>query len=169
MNSFWLDSDVLVYAKDEFAPLGYEEFIGFWLLLERKMSAGVIKITRANYKEITENRATDDELANWLKLQLSKGFHVSVAPSKEVQTFARDIGDYVYSNDRFVARHRARFSRGADAWLVAQAAVDEGTVVTREIPQPLAKAPKVPDICTHFDVKRCEFKELLRRLGTRNG
>jgi hypothetical protein len=167
LNSYWLDSDVLVYAKDEIAPIGYAEYAGFWSLLERNMAAGVIKITRGNYREITENRESDDELASWLKLQLRKDFGVCVAPSKEVQAFVRKIGDYVYSNEQFYARHRARFSRGADAWIVGQAAIDQGTVVTREIPQPTSHDIKIPDLCDHFGVKRIAFSDLMKTLATK--
>jgi hypothetical protein len=83
-----------------------------------------------------------------------------------VQAFAAKIGDYVYSEDRFYARHRARFSKGADAWIIAQAAIDKGTVVTREIPQPSSHEPKIPDLCQYFEVKLITLTDLMKTLGT---
>jgi hypothetical protein len=161
--SYWLDSDVLVFAKDNIAPIGYTEFAGFWELISRNMESGIIKITKRNFQEITEGRDTLDDLAKWLKPR--KGAGIGVPPTKEVQAFAAKIGDYVYSNSRFYERHRARFSRGADAWLIAQAAVEGGTVVTREVSQPECHAPKIPDLCIHFQVKFLSLIELMKILG----
>jgi hypothetical protein len=166
VSSYWLDSDVLVFAKDTIAPIGYAEYAGFWSLIEKNIASGVIKITKRNYKEITEGRKGDDELGTWLKLQLTKFPTVRVAPSKSVQAFAAKIGGYVYSEERFYARHQARFSKGADAWIIAQAAIDKGTVVTREIPQPSAHEPKIPDLCQIFEVKLITLTELMKTLGT---
>jgi len=152
-----------VYAKDEMAPLGYTEFAGFWDLLTRNMESGIIKITKRNYQEITEGRSTEDDLAKWIKLR--KGAGVGVPPSKEVQAFASKIGDYVYTNPQYYERHRARFSKGADPWLVAQAAIEGGTVVTREISQPECHAPKIPDLCIHFGVKFVSLIDLMKILA----
>lgn len=151
-----------MYAKDHVAPLGYEEF-GFWRMIERNIDSGVVKITKRNYQEIVENRETEDELAKWLRIR--KGQGVCVAPTKEVQAFVTKIGNYVYSNGQFLARHRDRWSRGADAWIIAQAYIDAGTVVTREVSQPECRSPKIPDLCNHFDVKHISLIELMKTLG----
>lgn len=166
MSSYWLDSDVLVFAKDNIAPFGYAELSGFWLLMERNIASDVIKITRRNFKEITEGRKTEDELAKWLRRQLAKCPGACVAPSKSVQAFASKIGDYVYSEPRFYARHRKRFSEGADPWIIAQAAVDKGTVITREVSQPTAHDPKIPDLCLYFEVKFMNLTDLIKTIGT---
>ncbi|MGD0786794.1 MAG: DUF4411 family protein [Terracidiphilus sp.] len=162
--SYWLDSDVLVFAKDTIAPIGYKEFAGFWELIERNMETGIIRITKRNFQEITEGRKTEDDLAKWLRPR--KGAMIGVPPTKEVQAFAAKIGDYVYSTPKFYERHRARFSRGADAWLIAQAAVEGGIVVTREVSQPGCHAPKIPDLCIHFKVKFVSLIELMKILGS---
>lgn len=162
MSSYWLDSDVLIFAKDNFAPFGVPS-VGFWNMLAPNIEKGVIKITRRNYKEMTEGRDKNDELAIWLRMR--KKEHACVAPDKDVQAFVTKIGDYVYSNDLFLDRHRRRFSNGADPWLIAQAAVDHGTVVTREISQPLSRAPKIPDICKEFDVKFTTLLGVIKILG----
>ncbi len=69
MNSFWLDSDVLIWAKDNIAPFGYAAFSGFWELIGRNMASGLVKITKRNFHEITEGRNKEDDLAKWLKLR----------------------------------------------------------------------------------------------------
>jgi len=166
LSSYWLDSDVLVFAKDTIAPFGYAEFSGFWSLIEKNIASGAIKITKRNYKEITEGRLGDDELGTWLKLQLTKFPTVRVAPSKAVQEFVTKIGDYVYSEARFYARHRERFSNGADPWIIAQAAIDKGTVVTQEVSNPGCHEPKIPDLCGVFDVKIITLTDLMKTLGT---
>lgn len=163
MSGYWLDSDVLIYAKDNFAPFGVQQ-VSFWNMLAPNIDRGVVKITRRNYREMTEGRDKIDELALWLRTR--KKEHACVSPSKEVQEFARKIGDYVYSNDLFFDRYRRRFSTGADPWLIAQAAVDKGAVVTREVSQPLSRDPKIPDICKQFDVKQTTLVNLIRILGS---
>lgn len=163
MNSYWLDSDVLVYAKDHVAPFGYEEFSGFWKLVERNIETGVVKITKRNYQEITEGRATEDELAKWMKIRRGNG--VCVPPTKEVQEFASRIATYVYSNDHYYSRYRTKWSNGADGWLIAQAAVDSGIVVTREVSNLVCHQPKIPDLCNQFGVKHINLMELMRTLG----
>jgi hypothetical protein len=62
--------------------------------------------------------------------------------------------------------HRERFSKGADAWLIAQAAVDDGTVVTREESAPLSHEPKIPDLCIQFGVKLMTLTDLMKTIGT---
>lgn len=162
--SYWLDSDVLVYAKDNVAPFGYTDFSGFWILIERNIASGNIKITKRNYKEIVEGRDVEDDLAKWLRRR--KGDGICVAPIKEVQEFARKIADYVYSNDHYYPRHRTRFSKGADAWLIAQAAIEGGKVVTREVSAPESHDPKIPDLCKHFGVGFVTLTDLMKLLGT---
>jgi len=162
LNSYWLDSDVLVFAKDNIAPLGYEEF-GFWKLIERNIESGVVKITKRNYQEITEGRKKEDELAKWLKIR--KGQGVCVPPTKVVQEFAARIADYVYSNDQYLSRHRMKWSRGADAWIIAQASIDSGIVVTREVSHPECRSPKIPDLCKQFEVRHITLIQLMKVLG----
>jgi len=161
--SYWLDSDVLVFAKDTIAPMGYADYAGFWALIERNMESGIIKITKMNFREIAEGRNREDELARWLRVR--KGPGIGVPPTKEVQAFVTKIGDYVYSEQRFYQRHRDRFARGADPWLIAQAAIEGGTVVTREESRPMCHEPKIPDICIHFNVKFMSLIEMMKTLG----
>jgi hypothetical protein len=162
--SYWLDSDVLIFAKDTIAPLGYAEFAGFWDMIQRNMESGTVRITKRNYQEITEGRAPDDELAKWLRLR--KGPSIGVPPTKQVQAFVTKIGDYVYSTPHFYERHRTRFSQGADAFLIAQAAVEGGVVVTREQSNPECHAPKIPDLCNQFGVKFVSLTDLMKILAS---
>jgi len=162
--SYWLDSDVLVFAKDTIAPIGYADFAGFWELIERNMQSGIIKITKFNFREIAEGREKEDELAKWLRIR--KGPGIGVSPTKEVQAFVTKIADYVYSEPRFYQRHRDRFGRGADPWLIAQAAIEGGIVVTREESRPACHEPKIPDICIHFGIKFISLIEMMKILGS---
>jgi hypothetical protein len=160
--SYWLDSDVLIFAKDNFAPFGVAQ-VSFWKMLAPHIDKGTVRVTRMNYREMTEGRDKDDQLAIWLRTR--KREFACVSPSKEVHDLVTRIGDYVYANDLFLDRYRRRFSFGADPWLIAQAGVDKGIIVTRETSQPLSRDPKIPDICKHFDVKLTTLVELIRVLG----
>jgi hypothetical protein len=163
MNGYWLDSDVLVFAKDQLAPIGYPAYSGFWTVMDASIKNGVVRITKRNYQEIVEGRDREDELARWLRLR--RGPNVCVVPTREVQEFAADIGNYVFSNPRYYQRHCLRFAKGADAWLIAQAAVDRGVVVTREVSQPDSHDPKIPDLCHEFGVDVKSLIDLMKLLG----
>jgi hypothetical protein len=118
----------------------------------------MIKMPRRVYKEITENRSSQDELAQWLVRRDVLG----TPSTKEIQEFANKIGAHVFGGaSRYRLEHALRFSNGADPWLVAHAAVDGGAVVTREKPEPASKKPKVPDICVEFKVKWVHFPKFI--------
>jgi hypothetical protein len=133
MKEFWIDSDVLIWSKNNayrfFAPHSAQ----FWYLLARGFQEGVTRLTRRNFKEIMEGRDPKDPLVPWMQTQQERApKHVGVSPSTEVEDLAKEIGAYVYSNPRFETCWQNEFARGADAWLIAQASVNDGIVVTRE-------------------------------------
>jgi hypothetical protein len=167
MIEFWLDSDVLIWSKDNAYRLNAPHAKHFWQLLERGLEEGLIKITRRNFVEMTEGRdKITDELAIWLQTQQERSpKNVGVSPSKEVQQFAKAIGAYIYSNPVFLLRWNNEFSRGADSWLIAQAAVNKAVVITRETTlQPNAKRPIIPNLCKYYGVTFMSMFDMLDQL-----
>ena len=69
MKEFWIDSDVLIWSKNNayrfFAPHSAQ----FWYLLARGFQEGVTRLTRRNFKEIMEGRDPKDPLVPWMQTQ----------------------------------------------------------------------------------------------------
>jgi hypothetical protein len=166
VSSYWLDTDTLVWAHNNPYPLDSRIGAAFWALMEHGFDSGLIKMCRYVYKEITEGRSEKDRLAQWLSIRE----RLCLPSTKEIQAFSKTIGNYLYSGThRYDLRWVNRFANGADAWLIAYAAVDCGVVVSREASAPESKKPKVPDICKQFDVKCIHLHKLMFSLENNIG
>ena len=156
MPDYWLDADVLIRAKNEYYAF---EFGGnFWQFLERKGAEDIVASCRAVYDELLKK---EDELKAWAIRQHGNGFFWE--PDQQVQATNGTIGDYVAANYR--PEFSAPFLAGADAWVIAQAAVNGGAVVTIEKPAPGSYKPKIPDIARQFHVQTADPFAVLRTLG----
>ena len=178
MREYWLDSDVLIWSKNNAYRLNAPHAKHFWHLLERGLEEGLIKITRRNFLEIMKGRdkkgkkkgerdeEKPDELAIWLQHQQERSpRNVGVSPDPEVERLAKSIGAYIYGNKDFVIRWVHEFARGADTWLIAQASISNGIVVTRETTlRPDAKRPIIPNLCDYYDVAFVSMFDMLDQL-----
>jgi hypothetical protein len=166
MKEFWIDSDVLIWSKNNAFRFLAPHAAHFWHVLERGFQEGVLKLTRRNFKEMLEGRDQKDLLVKWLQTQRERApKSINVSASIEVQSFAKKIGAYVFSNSQFLPVWQNEFAKGADAWLIAHAAVNDATVVSRETAlTPEAKKPKIPNLCEHFDVKHVNMFDMLDQL-----
>ena len=156
MPSYWLDADVLIRAKNEYYAFEFGET--FWQFLEQKGAEGIVASCRAVYDELQKK---EDELKAWATQQQGNGFFWE--PDEQVQATYGRIGDYVAANYR--PEFSAPFLAGADAWVIAQATVHGGAVVTIEKPAPDSHRPKIPDIARRFDVQTADPFAVLRTLG----
>jgi len=154
--SYWLDADVLIRAKNEYYAFDFAE--PFWQFLEQKGAEDVVASCRAVYDELQKK---EDELKAWAIRQHDNGFFWE--PDEQVQATYGKIGDYVTAN--YKAEFSAPFLAGADAWVIAQASVHGGVVVTIEKPAPGSNKPKIPDVARQFDVQTADPFAVLRTLG----
>jgi hypothetical protein len=158
VSSYWLDTDILVWAKN--SPYPFDSRVGaeFWKLMEEGFKSGRVKMSNRVYKEITEGREEKDQLASWLSIRE----HLCLPTTKEIYAFSREIANYLYGGEHgYAMRWVNRFATGADAWAIAYAAVDRGAVATREESAPKSKKPKIPDVCKHFNVKCIHLPKLV--------
>lgn len=155
MPDYWLDSDVLIRAKNEYYAFDFAKH--FWQFLEQNGKEGVVASCRAVYRELLKH---EDELRDWAMRQNENGFFWE--PDQRVQDKNGEIGDYV--RGRFPPHNYAPFLGGADAWVIAQACVHGGVVVSNETSAPFGKRPKVPDIAHHFHVLTPDLYTVLRDL-----
>lgn len=163
MSVYWIDSDVLIWSKDNAFRFDAPHAKAFWNTIQLAIENESAMMTKRNYAEMTKNRKPDDRLMQWLKLHYRPT--ICVPATKGVQDFAKKIGDDCYNNPHFLLRWNIEFSRGADAWLIAQAAVSHGIVVTRESNlTPDARKPKIPNLCKLYNVEWMNMYDMLDRL-----
>jgi uncharacterized protein DUF4411 len=76
-----------------------------------------------------------------------------------------EIESYIFSNPQFDQYECWKFSDGGDPWVIAHAKADGGVVVTQESTlHPLAKKPRVPDICKPFGVACLNTIQMFEKL-----
>jgi hypothetical protein len=156
---FWIDSDVLIRAKDE--AYAMEITPGFWRLLElsAKKKTG-IRMPMAVYEEL---RKGHDELSGWAKAWVDDLFS---NPDQQVQESAGEIGQFVIDN--FARAYSDKFLEGADVWLVAHARAKGGSVVTHEAPAQVGDPRvKIPDVCNEYGINWESPYSMLRKLEAR--
>lgn len=161
MVRYWIDTNVLIHAKDVTYPMAHAK--SFWSWLDREINKGRIVSAKRVYEELVDGRKQQDDLALWVKDRKHKGLCIPRTPS--CHTNATKIGDYLFGG-RYKSRHALKFSRGADPWLIAQAMTDKGTVVTQESSQhPEAEVVRIPDVCHHYEVKCINLTRLFEELN----
>lgn len=97
-----------------------------------------------------------DGLSKWLSSR--KQFFRE--PTDEIQTCVRDILT-THSGLLSLTKNRS----GADVWVIAQAKVSRGAVVTYEQWDPKRKNIKIPDVCNDLGVRCLTFVDFLRDCG----
>jgi hypothetical protein len=156
-SRYCLDANVFIEAKN--GPYGMDIVPSFWEFLDEQAHAQTICSSAAVYEELA---AGGDALADWVKARKHGGMFVE--PDQKIQALFGHIADYVMDN---YANHQAEpFLSGADPWIIAQAKVEGGVVVTHEklVTHESAKV-KIPNICVEFEVKYVHTYDMLRALG----
>lgn len=167
MPEFWIDSDVLISAKN--GLLAFDIAPRFWVSLDAHVQAGQISSPSKVYDELT-TEFHEDELATWARERKETHF---VEPDDAVQSSFRIVADHVLANYAQAFTHP--FLDGADPWLVAYAMTRGGRVVTLEtlanLPNPdrrtglINSKVKIPNICNEFGVQLATLPQMLRELG----
>ena len=167
MPEFWIDSDVLISAKN--GLLAFDIAPRFWIALDTYVHVGRISSPSKVYEELT-TEFHDDELAAWARERKDTHF---VEPDDAVQASFTRIADYVLAIYAQAFAHP--FLDGADPWLVAYAMTHGGRVVTLEtmanLPNPdrqtgrINARVKIPNICSQFGVQPASLPQMLRELG----
>ncbi len=155
MPEFWLDTNSLIEPNK--GPYGFDIAPGFWRFLERKIEERVIASSTLVLEELKE---VEDELRQWAE-DHSDCF---AEPDEDVQTVAGQIADYV--NENYPNHHATDFLSGADPWVIAQAKVHGGKVITFEtLVPPNSTKPKIPNVAAAFQVETMNIYAVLRQLG----
>lgn len=157
---FWLDANVLIEANRRSYP--YHIATTFWMRLAEQIELGIVVSPRRVYRELTEHEKHQDFVKKWVKVRQKQ---LSQPANKQVTELVGEIESYIFSNSQFDQYECWKFSDGGDPWVIAHAKVDGGVVVTQESTlHPLAKKPRVPDICKAFEVDCVNTIHMFERL-----
>ena len=155
LKPHWIDAGVLIQSERK---LFRREIIPqFWTFLDAQIAAGLVKMPRIAYEEITDGGYKDD-LAQWCRPRKAG---LCVNPSKAVQKRYGEIAAHLQGKNH-EPRHVAEFLRGADGWVIAHALAEDGVVVTQENERPGKSKIKVPTVAKALGVKWCDVHEMLR-------
>jgi len=162
MHDYWLDADCLIQSKN--GAYAFETFPVVWKFLEQRIEDGTLAICREVGQELLKG---NDVLARWAQTQKDKGMFIN--PEAAVQKTMTDVSDYVKAH--YVPHQAAHFLDGADPWLIANAVVHGGRIVTHEEPDRHLnlnkREVKIPDVANHFSLTTLQIRELFVALGAR--
>jgi len=166
MGRFWIDANVLIQSKN--GLYSFELAPPFWSFLDEEVGMGRICSSTKIYAEIVKREDAKDKLAQWARHRRTEGMFVH--PGKDVQEVFRRIADHIQEQYSRKQAKVANFLGGGDGWIIAHAKCDRGTVVTHESRvDKSSMTPKIPNICTEFEVPCIDLKEMLGRLNFRFG
>jgi hypothetical protein len=159
---YWLDANVFIEASN--GVLSFEIAPKFWVWLEDQLKSGIVRSSERVYREVL---GKDDELAKWAKNR--RGDRYWPRPDTAVQTAYSEIAAYVeQAYGRTSPAKVWDFLNKADCWIIAHARAKGGTVVSRELRvDQTSETPKVPNVCSQFNVGCVDTKEMLRVLRLR--
>lgn len=161
MPDFWVDSDVLIRSKNEWASFDMNP--SFWEQLDARYVASIVSSPMKVYSELT-NEYHDDQLSAWAKDRKATHF---VEPDEQVSAAFQRIADFVMNS--YPRASAEEFLRGADPWLIAHEVANGGVIVGNEtVANPTTRKVKIPNICQAFDVPLpVTLFEMMRALGFR--
>lgn len=153
---FWLDSDILMRAKNE--AYAFDIAPGFWEIIKRNARAGRLACPTLVYDEIARG---GDELTQWANGE--RKTKLFIEPDQKTQALVTTIGDFI--KNKYEPPQAAFFLKGADAWVIAAALNDGGIVVTHEaLVGAESKRVKIPNVCVKFGVQYTDCYGMLRGL-----
>lgn len=153
MTRYWLDASSLIWCDRELFRI--DMIPKYWEWLESKLRDGSVVTHKKIYSEVVKGTKGEkpSQLGLWVKNR--KGVWCSYGCTDESKVLMGKIAEYCL--EKYSYETANEFLNGADALLIARAAVDSGIVVTQES---VNKMPRIPGICDHFDVKHMPMNKM---------
>ena len=82
MNEYWLDSDILIQAKNTYYAFDIAPGAIFWAILEKGAASGLIRSPMMVHEEIMRG---GDQLTDWAKAMRSNGLFVDASQAIQKQ------------------------------------------------------------------------------------
>src|SRR5690606_3678535 len=120
---------------------------GYWDWLDQQFSTGQVGSVSMIYDELFNY---GDVLSDWVKERRDRFCPVD---DEETQAKLAEIANFIAQHPTYAEPYISQFLNGADAWLIAKAAVMVAEVVTHEKRVgDNSKHVKIPNICDAFGV-----------------
>lgn len=160
---YLIDTNCFLSPHKTFCPI--DVGVSFWNKIIELAQRGLICSLDKVRNEMSEH---NDELHNWLKLNLSNDFFHKFDGDLQAEKL-RSIIKWASSSERYFDKAKEKFMRmdKADIYLVAYASVspDDWTVVSLEAPSPNNRNEiKLPDVCSQFKVRCIKPQDMFRQL-----
>lgn len=130
-----------------------KRFPSLWERFDALIAEGRLVSTREALREIEESAIRS--LRNWCKDNNA----IFATPTAGEGDFVKQIYEVPHFQHNIEQRKLYKGGKNADPFVIAKAAVIEGTVVTLETERP--NAAKIPNICKHFGVPWCTLEEFM--------
>lgn len=165
-EKFLIDTNAIITPFMNYYPFDFAP--AFWKQMKYGLEDGSIIMLDMVLREISVG---DDKLSEWLNTIDFNGLidHRQLAIIKKYSEILAYIQTSEYYNDRALSNWSQINS--ADPWLIATASVLGYTIITFETPSGgLNKStpsgrPKIPDICSKFNVKWDNLYYMMRQLS----
>lgn len=151
--SFVFDTNVFRHV---FASYYRDIFRSFWIEFEPLITAGVVTSTSVVSAELERQRVEQDGFT-WL----TRYENLFPTPTEQEGEFLRKIYDVDHFRQQNVdVRELYTGGSHADPFLIARAAIIEGTVVTQE--SYAEHSGKIPNICEYFAIPCVKLEGFMR-------
>ncbi|MCC6424841.1 MAG: DUF4411 family protein [Phycisphaerales bacterium] len=161
---FILDSDVFIAAKNSY--YAFAICPGFWDSLLHHQGAGNVRSIDRVRGELLAGRETED-LVQWVKSRVPPEFFMDTNEQSVAEAYGQ-VMLWAQRSTQYLDQAKAKFATEADGWLVANAMVHGGTVITNEQPRPQSRNRiLLPDVCEQFNVVYQDTFAMLGELGVR--
>ena len=152
---------IYVFDTSSFIVLGHffpDRFPSFWEHLNALADSGELTSVSEVRKEL-DNQNTRPHLASWIKAHP----HLFPAPTSDEMAYVAQI----FGVPRFQAlisqKARLEGKPAADPFVIARAAILEGSVVTEESTNP--NAVRIPSVCAHFGIPCTNLEGVMTAKG----
>ncbi len=132
-------------------------FPSLWARFDDLVQSGHMVSTREVLREIEDGAI--ESLRDWAAQNLP----LFTVPTAAEGAFVTRIYLVAHFQQNIEQQKILKGGRTADAFVIAKAAVEHGTVVTMEVLKP--NAAKIPNICAHFGVRCLSLEEFMEEEG----
>lgn len=133
-----LDTSFIIQLHENYYR---ENFVTLWGLFDEMLAAGQFTSTREVRRELEEQ---SDVATKWAEANID----LFTTPTAEEGRFVANIYAVKHFQQNIELKKILKGGKNADPFVIARAAVLNGTVLTMEQLKP--NAAKIPNICDHF-------------------
>lgn len=141
-----LDTSFIIQLHENYYR---ENFVTLWGLFDKMLAAGQFTSTREVRRELEEQ---SDVATQWAESNID----LFTTPTAEEGRFVANVYAVKHFQQNIELKKILKGGKNADPFVIARAAVLNGTVLTMEQLKP--NAAKIPNICDHFKLPCMDFR-----------